>query len=147
MNELKVTVNQEAGKINCNFAEIEAYAQEVKTRYSGIVVTEDSVAESKKDIATLRKLYKYLDDARKQAEEIGNGAIYYTSDLLTMAEKTIQAAYTNTLNNSKVLEKSLSDYLETVRKNKAELVVDQSSAAQNNSEADKEQMADDLSAE
>ena len=49
MNELKVTVNQEAGKINCNFAEIEAYAQEVKTRYSGIVVTEDSVAESKKD--------------------------------------------------------------------------------------------------
>ena len=88
-----------------------------------------------------------IDDARKQAEEIGNGAIYYTSDLLTMAEKTIQAAYTNTLNNSKVLEKSLSDYLETVRKNKAELVVDQSSAAQNNSEADKEQMADDLSAE
>lgn len=88
-----------------------------------------------------------IDDARKQAEEIGNGAIYYTSDLLTMAEKTIQAAYTNTLNISKVLEKSLSDYLETVRKNKAELVVDQSSAAQNNSEADKEQMADDLSAE
>lgn len=51
------------------------------------------------------------------------------------------------MNNSKVLEKSLSDYLETVRKNKAELVVDQSSAAQNNSEADKEQMVDDLSAE
>lgn len=69
MNELKVTVNQEAGKINCNFAEIEAYAQEVKTRYSGIVVTEDSVAESKKDIATLRKLYKNLDDARKQVKE------------------------------------------------------------------------------
>jgi len=69
MNELKVTVNQEAGKINCNFAEIEAYAQEVKTRYSGIVVTEDSIAESKKDIATLRKLYKNLDDARKQVKE------------------------------------------------------------------------------
>ena len=69
MNELKVTVNQEAGKINCNFAEIEAYAQEVKTRYSCIVVTEDSVAESKKDIATLRKLYKNLDDARKQVKE------------------------------------------------------------------------------
>lgn len=69
MNELKVTVNQEAEKINCNFAEIEAYAQEVKTRYSGIVVTEDSVAESKKDIATLRKLYKNLDDARKQVKE------------------------------------------------------------------------------
>lgn len=69
MNELKVTVNQEAGKINCNFAEIEAYAQEVKARYSGIVVTEDSVAESKKDIATLRKLYKNLDDARKQVKE------------------------------------------------------------------------------
>ena len=69
MNELKVTVNQEAGKINCNFAEIEAYAQEVKTRYSGIVVTEDSVAESKKDMATLRKLYKNLDDARKQVKE------------------------------------------------------------------------------
>ena len=42
-----------------------------------------------------------------------------------MAEKTIQAAYTNTINNSKVLEKSLKEYLDTVRTNKAELVVDQ----------------------
>lgn len=48
MNELKVTVNQEAGKINCNFAEIEAYAQEVKTRYSGIVVQKTVLRRAKR---------------------------------------------------------------------------------------------------
>ena len=72
-----------------------------------------------------QRAQEILNDARKQAQEIGSGAIYYTSDLLTMAEKAIQAAYTNTINNSKVLEKSLKEYLDTVRTNKAELVVDQ----------------------
>lgn len=83
-----------------------------------------------------------IDDARKQAEEIGSGAIYYTSDLLTMAEKTIQTAYTNTLNNSKALEKSLSDYLETVRKNKAELVVDQNNDLQDDDQEERVQNTD-----
>lgn len=83
-----------------------------------------------------------IDDARKQAEEIGSGAIYYTSDLLTMAEKTIQTAYTNTLNNSKALEKSLSDYLETVRKNKAELVVDQNNDLRDDDQEERVQNTD-----
>ena len=81
-----------------------------------------------------QRAQEILNDARKQAEEIGSGAIYYTSDLLTMAEKTIQAAYTNTINNSKVLEKSLKEYLETVRTNKAELVVDQNQSDVHESE-------------
>ena len=77
-----------------------------------------------------QRAQEILNDARKQAEEIGSGAIYYTSDLLTMAEKTIQAAYTNTINNSKVLEKSLKEYLD----NKAELVVDQNQSDVHESE-------------
>ena len=81
-----------------------------------------------------QRAQEILNDARKQAEEIGSGAIYYTSDLLTMAEKTIQAAYTNTINNSKVLEKSLKEYLDTVRTNKAELVVDQNQSDVHESE-------------
>lgn len=81
-----------------------------------------------------QRAQEILNDARKQAEEIGSGAIYYTSDLLTMVEKTIQAAYTNTINNSKVLEKSLKEYLDTVRTNKAELVVDQNQSDVHESE-------------
>ena len=33
-----------------------------------------------------------IDTARRQAEEIGNGAIYYTTDMLEMAEKAIARA-------------------------------------------------------
>ena len=52
----------------------------------------------------------------------GSGAIYYTTDMMDMAEKVIAKAYESTLNNSKALETALSGYLEIIRKNKAELL-------------------------
>lgn len=61
-------------------------------------------------------------NARKQADEIGSGAIYYTTDLLNMAEKVIARAYESTVNNSKALETALSGHLEIIRQNRAELV-------------------------
>lgn len=63
-----------------------------------------------------------VDSATKQANEIGNGAIYYTTDMLAGAEKVIAQAYETTVNNSKALETALSGYLEIIRRNRAELV-------------------------
>lgn len=62
-----------------------------------------------------------VDSARRQANEIGNGAIYYTTDMLANAEKVIAQAYETTVNNSKALETALSGYLEIIRRNRAEL--------------------------
>lgn len=59
--------------------------------------------------------------ARKQADEIGAGAIYYTQDMLDMAEKTLARAYESAVNNSKALETALGGHLQIIRQNKAEL--------------------------
>ena len=40
-----------------------------------------------------------IDTARRQAEEIGNGAIYYTTDMLEMAEKAIARACESAVSN------------------------------------------------
>lgn len=61
-------------------------------------------------------------NALKQAEEIGSGAIYYTTDMLDMAEKVIASAYEGATSNANALEAALRNYLETIRQNKAELL-------------------------
>ena len=120
----------------------QAMLADAKEQYKALVEEHNIMQQAYQPVAQAEKTIneanqraqEILNDARKQAEEIGSGAIYYTSDLLTMAEKTIQAAYTNTINNSKVLEKSLKEYLDTVRTNKAELVVDQNQSDVHESE-------------
>lgn len=66
-----------------------------------------------------------IANAHAQAEEIGKGALYYTNDLLDMAEKTIQGAYESSAHNARLLEQTLQNYLEVIRQNKAELVQDE----------------------
>ena len=61
-------------------------------------------------------------NALKQAEEIGSGAMYYTTDMLDMAEKVIASAYEGAASNANALEAALRNYLETIRQNKAELL-------------------------
>ena len=58
--------------------------------------------------------------ARRQAEEIGSGAIYYTTDMLDMAEKVIASAYESAVSNSNALEAALKSHLKTISQNKAE---------------------------
>lgn len=67
---------------------------------------------------------RIIGNARAQAEEIGSGAIYYTNDLLEMAEQVITNAYESAAKNSQALENNLQGYLEVIRQNKAELVQD-----------------------
>lgn len=77
---------------------------------------EETVRQANEEAAAI------IEDARRQADEIGAGAIYYTTDMLNMAEKVIARAYESTVNNSKALETALSGHLDIIRKNKAELM-------------------------
>ena len=62
-----------------------------------------------------------IDTARRQAEEIGNGPIYYTTDMLEMAEKAIARACESAVSNSRALETALLCHLDFNLHNKAEL--------------------------
>lgn len=62
-----------------------------------------------------------IANARAQAAEIGRGAIFYTDDLLTNAEKSIMAAYEASVNNARALQSQL----ELIQQNKAELSQDE----------------------
>lgn len=81
-------------------------------------------------------------NARAQAAEIGNGAIYYTKDLLEMAEKTMAAALESTSSNARALESAMQGYLDIIRQNKSELDGDGSSQEQARQEAAALQEAD-----
>ena len=74
-------------------------------------------------------------NARAQAAEIGNGAIYYTRDLLEMSEKTLAAALETTSSNARALESALQGYLDVISQNKAELVTDEDAQVQAQQEA------------
>lgn len=68
MNEVNVLVEQTKGSIHFNYQEIKAFVQNVREKYSGIVVTEETTKETKKDVANLRKLYNFMDERRKDVK-------------------------------------------------------------------------------
>ena len=105
-------------------ADILADAQE---QYSALVeehnIMQEAYQQAEITVANANEeAERIIANARQQADEMGSGAIYYTTDMMDMAEKVIAKAYESTLNNSKALETALSGYLEIIRKNKAELL-------------------------
>lgn len=105
-------------------ADILADAQE---QYSALVeehnIMQEAYQQAEITVANANaEAERIIANARKQADEMGSGAIYYTTDMMDMAEKVIAKAYESTVNNSKALETALSGYLEIIRKNKAELL-------------------------
>lgn len=68
MEELKVTVDQTPGKIECNFDEIEAALRNQMTAYADLEITEENIPERKADLATLRKIRGAVDDKRKEVK-------------------------------------------------------------------------------
>ncbi len=78
-----------------------------------------------------------IANARAQAAEIGRGAIFYTEDLLSTAEKSIMAAYETTVNNARALQ----SHLELIQQNKAELVQDEGISTE--SEYEEEEMTEE----
>lgn len=100
---------------------------DAKAQYSALVEEHSIMKEAYQQAeATVRQANAEAEaiiaDARKQADEIGAGAIYYTADMLNMAEKVIARAYESTVNNSRALETALRGHLDIIAKNKAELM-------------------------
>ena len=67
MNDL--VVKQENGKIECNFAEIKADLETMMSAYTSLEITEEGIKDAKVDLATLRKIYKAVDDKRKEVKK------------------------------------------------------------------------------
>ena len=72
MEELQIQISNTLGEITTNFAEIEANLKKDLENYKGIVVTEDTVKESKKDVAELRKKRTEIEDRRKEIKKAWN---------------------------------------------------------------------------
>ena len=69
MNLPEVVIKQTPAIIQCNFDEIkEALATQMEA-YKDLPVTEDNEQERKKDLATLRKIRKAVDDKRKDIKK------------------------------------------------------------------------------
>ena len=68
MELLQAQVNKE-GRIESNFDDVQKQLIETLDTYKGIVVTEDTVTASKKDVAEIRKIKTSIDDARKNVKE------------------------------------------------------------------------------
>jgi len=68
MEELNVIVQQTPGVITTNFAELKLALKEQMQIYKELTVTEENKAERKKDISTLKKIQKAINDERIKQE-------------------------------------------------------------------------------
>lgn len=69
MNELQVKVDQVPGQINFNYEEIRENLSQMMDLYKDAVVTEENKAASKKEVASLRRIKKAIDDSRKEVKQ------------------------------------------------------------------------------
>ena len=69
MEEFEVIVTPKAGVIETNFADIIAQMKVEMSAYENLEVTEENLADCKKDLAFLRKVYKSVDDKRKAVKK------------------------------------------------------------------------------
>lgn len=69
MNELEVVVKQELGTVNFNFEEIRANVESIAKAYEDATFHEDTCVAAKKEVATLRKIQKAIDDKRKEVKK------------------------------------------------------------------------------
>lgn len=72
MNELELRVQQNPGAIKVNFDELKTALNEMLAEYDGAIFTEDTKDIAKGEIASLRKLKKDIEDARKAAKKEWN---------------------------------------------------------------------------
>lgn len=70
MNDLQIQVLEtKPAMVNFNYNEISKHLDEVLNQYTGIIITEYTVADGKKAIAELRKGQKSLDEFRKKTKK------------------------------------------------------------------------------
>lgn len=68
MDLLTATVNKK-GIIESNLKDVEKQLNEKLAVYQGIIVTEDTITQSKKDVTEIRKIRASIDDARKDLKK------------------------------------------------------------------------------
>lgn len=102
MNEISVVLNQTPGKISWNYEEVKAFLAQEMEAYKGLVYTDDSIGDAKKDRAFLNKLWKQVDTKRKEAkakclepyskfEEQANELKKLISDPVQMIDEQVKA--------------------------------------------------------
>ena len=68
MNELQIQINQKPGVISTNFEEIKAELSTQMQVYKELEVTEANKPERKKDVATLRKMAKAVNEKKSEVK-------------------------------------------------------------------------------
>ena len=69
MNDLQIVINETPAVISDNFVEVKESLSTMMKAYEGLTYTDDTVAVARKDVATLRKIRKALDDKRKEVKK------------------------------------------------------------------------------
>lgn len=69
MNELTLQIKQNPGTIELNFDALEEQLDKKLAEYEGAVFTEDTKDIAKKEVASLRKLKKSIEDGRKAVKK------------------------------------------------------------------------------
>lgn len=72
MEELQIQISNTLGEITTNFEEIETNLKAIAADYKGIIVTEDTLKQCKKDVSELRKIIKDIEDSRKAIKKQWN---------------------------------------------------------------------------
>ncbi len=68
MNEFELSIRE--GAITTNLDSLKAELSEVAERYTGIVVSEETIPQAKTDLADLRKIVKEIEDRRKSVKKV-----------------------------------------------------------------------------
>jgi len=68
MNELQILVNQQPGAITTNFEDIKNTLSDQMQIYKELSVTEENKTERKKDVTTLRKMAKAVNDKKVEVK-------------------------------------------------------------------------------
>lgn len=69
MKEIEVIITHSPGSLDFNFVEIKEMLAERMEIYKELFYTHETVAEAKKDVATLRKMRLAVEDKRKEAKK------------------------------------------------------------------------------
>lgn len=116
MDEIKVLVKQEPACINFNYAEIKQKLSEQMEVYKGLEYTDDNIKDAKTDRATLNKLFKEIDDRRKEVKKEYNKPLevfeIQVKDILTIIEEPV-----------KIIDSKVKDYENRCRKQKKAQIV------------------------
>ena len=113
MNEIKLLVEQQAGKISFNYEETKAFLQEKMAEYDGAVFTDETMDIAKRERASLRKLKTQMDEERKKVKNAWNEPLKQfedqVKDILELVEKPVTA-----------IDKQVKEYEERKKQEKLE---------------------------